>query len=266
MKTLFIILTLLVSSLASVFAGNDKESVIILEGKYQQRNIYIAQAIGSEGFGFCAFEIRVNGSLVTDGINSSAFEIDLSPFNFKLGDQILIEIRHKSGCTPKILNPGGLKPKPTFNTIDIKIDKNQILEWITEDEYGSLPFIIQQYKWNKWVNLGEVQGEGMPSIANYAFYVDLTSGLNKFRVVQIDQAGSIKKSKSVELESTEPALTQTYNKKSKKVIFSSDTGYEIHNKYGELIAKGFGSEANVKDLVSDNYWLSFDNTTVALKK
>ena len=249
--------------------GNEEnESVIILEGKYQQKNIYVAQAIGQEGIGFCAYEIRVNGKLVTDGINSTAFEIDLSTFQFDLGDDIVIEIRHKNGCVPKILNPGGLKPKPSFNTIDIKIDENQVLEWITEEEYGSLPFIVQQYKWNKWVDIGQVKGSGTPTISNYAFHVNFTSGINKYRVIQKDQTGRIKKSNSVQFEADIPKLSHTYIKKRKErtIVFSAGTGYEIHNKYGVLVAKGFGTEVDVKSLVEDNYWLSFDNTTVSFKK
>ncbi len=244
----------------------EKDGVIILEGKYQHRNIFIAQALGSEGIGFCAYEIRVNGNLITDEINSSAFEIDLSPFNFKIGEDIVIEIRHKMGCAPKVLNPGGLKPQPTFETVDISIDEAQILQWITENETGSLPFIIQQYKWNKWINVGEVQGDGTPDISNYAFHVDFTSGMNKFRVIQVDQAGKLKTSDFVEIESNKPKLTFTYTRNKQELVFSDETGYEIHDKYGDLMMKGFGSSVDVSGLSKDNYWISFDNSTDSFVK
>lgn len=263
-----IIVSLLCSLSFQVFGGptpksseEEKDGVIILEGKYQHRNIFIAQALGSEGIGFCAYEIRVNGNLITDEINSSAFEIDLAPYNFEVGEDIIIEIRHKMGCAPKVLNPGGLKPQPTFETVDITIDEAQILQWITENETGSLPFVVQQYKWNKWINVGEVQGNGTPDISNYAFHVDFTSGMNKFRVVQFDQAGKIKKSDDVQIESNKPELTFTYNRKKQEVVFSDETGYEIHDKYGDLMMKGFASSLDVSTLSKDNYWLSFDNTT-----
>lgn len=244
----------------------EKDGVIILEGKYQHRNIFIAQALGAEGIGFCAYEIRVNGNLITDEINSSAFEIDLAPFNFEVGQDIVIEIKHKTGCAPKVLNPGGLKPIPTFETVDISIDESQILQWITENETGSLPFTVQQYKWNKWINVGEVQGDGTPDISNYAFHVDFTSGRNKFRVVQFDQAGKVKTSDFVEIESSKPALTFTYAKNKQTIVFSDETGYEIHDKYGDLMMKGFGSIVNVDGLSKDSYWLSFDNTTDSFDK
>ena len=83
----------------------DREGIIILEGKYQNKNIFVSNAFGGQGFGYCTYEIRVNGDLVTEDINSSAFEIDLNNFKFELGDAVIIEIRHKSGCTPKVINP-----------------------------------------------------------------------------------------------------------------------------------------------------------------
>jgi hypothetical protein len=267
LKSIFHIL-LLVLIPTIFFAGriDDKEGIIILEGKYQQRNIFIAQALGAEGFGFCAYEIRVNGKIIIDEINSSAFEIDLSSYNFELGEDIIIEIKHKSGCAPKVLNPGGLKPKPTFETVDIRINEDQILEWITENETGSLPFIVQQYKWNKWIDIGQVQGTGKVAVSNYAFHVDFTSNMNKFRVIQVDQDGKLKKSTTVEIESTKPKLTYTYTKSKQEILFSNETGFEVHNKYGDLVLKGYSSSVDVSSLVKDEYWISFDSTTESFSK
>src|ERR1039457_5234674 len=85
--------------------------VLVVEGKYQQKNLYIQNGFSSNGVGFCAFQVKVNGQITTDEVNSSAFEIDFSTFKFKVGDKITVEIEHKDGCIPKILNPEALKPK-----------------------------------------------------------------------------------------------------------------------------------------------------------
>ena len=53
--------------------------VIILEGNYQGKNLYIQNPFGSNGVGFCVSEVKVNGNITTDEINSSAFEIDMKP-------------------------------------------------------------------------------------------------------------------------------------------------------------------------------------------
>lgn len=243
-----------------------KEGVIIIEGKYQERNIYIANAFGASGIGFCTFEVRVNGDLVLDEINSSAFEIDLALFNFKLGDDVIIEIRHKNGCSPKVLNPGSLKPSPTFETVDIKVREDGFLEWITKNEQGSLPYIVQQYKWNKWVDIGVVQGNGSSALNNYAFFVEFNSGVNKFRVIQLDQTGKIKKSISTEIESTKPPLSFVFNRKTKDIVFSGETNFEIHDEFGNLVKKGFGTSTNLSSISNGLYWLSYDNITESFEK
>lgn len=243
-----------------------KEGVIIIEGKYQERNIYIANAFGTSGIGFCTYEVRVNGDLVLDEINSSAFEIDLTSFNFKLGDDVIIEIRHKNGCSPKVLNPGSLKPAPTFETVDIKVRDDGFLEWITKNEQGSLPYIVQQYKWNKWVDIGVVHGNGSSALNNYAFFVDFNSGINKFRVIQLDQTGKIKKSTSTEIESSKPQLSFVFNRKTKDLVFSGETNFEIHDEYGNLVKKGYGSSTNISSITNGLYWLSYDNITESFEK
>lgn len=245
--------------------SEDRDGIIVLEGKYQNRNIYITNAISELGVGFCAYEIRVNGELITDEINSSAFEIDLSHYELKTGDDVLIEIRHKSGCTPKVINPGGLKPTPTFETKEITLSEDGFLEWITEGEFGSLPYTIEQYKWNKWVPIGEVQGKGSPGINNYAFHVDFVSGENKIRVVQYGDLKT-KKSKSVTYIADKPAPTFIYNKKTQMVVFSEETSYEVFDKYGRLLKRGYGDELDVAELPKDEYWLSFDNLSEKLVK
>jgi hypothetical protein len=245
---------------------NTKEGVIIVEGKYQDRNVYIANGWAQSGIGFCAYEVRVNGNLIIDEVNSSAFEVDLSIFNLKLGDDVIIEIRHKSGCAPKVLNPGSLKPTPTFETVDIKVSANGLLEWITKNEAGSLPYVVQQYKWNKWIEIGQVQGVGTPSTNSYAFLVDFNSGNNKFRVIQFDQTGKMKKSISTEIIAEKPAVNFVYNKKSKEVVFSSETIFEIHDEYGNLVMKGFGTSSKIHNLPNALYWLSYDNITESFEK
>ena len=73
-----------------------KSSVLVVEGKFQNKNIYIQNAFGTNGVGFCATEIKVNGKITTDEINSSAFEIDLASMNIKPGQKVTIEIIHKN--------------------------------------------------------------------------------------------------------------------------------------------------------------------------
>ena len=89
--------------------GTPDGSKMVLKGVYTGRNIYVQNPFSDLG-GFCvAFAPVVNGSVTTRLIHSSAFEIDLEPYHFKIGDPVEIVITHDSGCEPKVLNPEALK-------------------------------------------------------------------------------------------------------------------------------------------------------------
>lgn len=242
------------------------QEIIILEGKYQNRNVFVSNSPTTNGIGFCSFEVRVNGSLVTDEVNTRAYEVDLSVFELSINDAVIIEIKHKKGCVPKVLNPQALQAKPTFNSKGISVSKDGVLTWSTTDEHGILPFYIQQYKWNKWVDVGEVKGTGEASLNTYTYQVDFVYGENKFRVVQKIDTQRFRKTKSVTIDSERPKLNFVYNKKNKKVIFSNTTAFEIHDKFGQLVMRGYNSQADVTNLTKDDYYISFDNVTEVLAK
>ncbi len=249
-------LFLLLAGAVSATAGS-----IVLEGKYQQKNIFVVNAIGSDGVGFCVYEVTVNGEVTSDEVNSKAFEIDLSIYGFKLGDELVIVIKHKDGCEPRVLNPGALEPRPTFETTTIKVDGNGMLSWETLNEQGKLPYIIQQYKWNKWVNVGEVMGKGTSTKNVYQFQTTPISGTNKFRVVQKGQEGGNRVSPSADYLSSKSAVTFTYEKKSQQLTFTEDTNYELYNEYGQIVRRGFGTGIDLSTFPKGFYYISFDSLT-----
>lgn len=256
MRRLLTALVFLLFGGVSAFAGS-----IALEGHYQQRNIYVINTVASEGVGFCVYEVTVNGQISTDEINSQAFEVDLSIYGFKLGDAVSVIIKHKDGCTPRILNPGALESQPTFECSKIECSQQGLLSWETTNEVGKLPYLVQQFKWNKWVNIGEVMGSGTSVKNNYQFQVILTSGLNKFRVVQKSYEGNLRKSPTAELNSTVVAPNYSVNKKNSTVDFTAETSFELFNAYGQILKKGYGNSISTSGMAKGEYYLSFDNKT-----
>lgn len=245
---------------------NAFSEVLTLEGQYQNKNVYVSNTVASSGVGFCAYEIRVNGMITTDEVNSSAFEIDLTVLGIKTGDPVIIQIFHRDGCAPKVLNPTVLKPMPTFETLDIKVSASGLLEWTTQNESGELPYIVEQYKWNKWIKVGEVQGIGTPDKHTYQFQLILTSGVNKFRVTQRGNLGKVLHSPPVELITNLEKVNFNYIAEQDKVFFSKETHYEVYDKYGQARVKGFGKEANLATLKSDEYYICFDNSVETINK
>lgn len=248
------------------FAMHLNAGTIVMEGKYQQKNIFVINAVAPEGVGFCVYEVKVNGEITSDEINSQAFEVDLSIYGLKLGDDVVVVINYKDGCEPKVLNPGALEPKPTFETESIDITDDGMLMWKTVNEQGRLPFIVQQYKWNKWVSVGEVMGKGTSTKNEYTFQTTPVSGINKYRVIQKTYEGRNRTSPNVEYTSTKEPVTFSYDRKSKALIFSSETNYELYNVYGQIIKRGFGNEADLSNLPKGDYYISYDSVTDKFEK
>lgn len=240
--------------------------VLTLEGQYQNKNLYVSNAVSSSGIGYCAYEVRVNGELTTDEVNSSAFEIDLSQLNLNPGEAVTVQIKHKEGCAPKVLNPTVLKPQATFQIQDINIADDGLLTWTATEESGSLPYNVEVYKWNKWVKVGEVQGEGTPQKNSYSFKITPISGENKVRVTQKGTLGKVAQSKSVAMVSQTEKPTWTYEAEKNKIVLSKETAFEIYDKYGQARIKGFGTLIDLSSLAADEYFLCYDSSVESFHK
>lgn len=248
------------------FSNFASSNVIELEGIFQGKNLYVMNPFSSSGVGFCIYEVNVNGQVTTDEINSSAFEIDLSIYQFKLGDKLEVVIKHKENCKPKVLNPEVLKPKSTFKTVSINVDPNGTLMWKTSGEAGELPYEVQQYRWNKWITVGEVQGKGTPGTHTYKHKVKPHSGNNKFRVRQTDYTKKHNYSKEANFKSRKPPVSFEPKKPKEKITFSGETMYEIYDYYGNIVKKGYGKEVDVSNLKDGDYFLNYDNKMDTFKK
>lgn len=232
---------------------------LVLDGIYQGKDLYIKNPFSGNGVGFCVFEVYVNGDLTRDEINSSAFAIDFNILNIKVGDPIEVILKHKKGCTPLILNPESIKPHSTFQAADVKVNGN-ILSWTTTKESGSLPFIVEQFRWNKWVKVGEVEGIGTSESHSYKFQLAPYSGENKVRVKQIDYSNEPRYSEAVTYDPKVSKVSFTPNKVDDTITFSSNTSYEVFDLYGVLVKTGYGKTVDVSNLSKGDYYLNYDSS------
>lgn len=263
MKLFYLLITL---NCAVFTMGFSQSETTILEGNYQGKNLYVQNPTASSGVGYCVTEVFVNGNRTLDETNSNAFEIDFKPHKLALGEKVEIKIKHKENCGPKVLNAEVLKPKSTFEIISMSIDKEGTLKWSTKLEVGKLPFVVEQFKWNKWVKVAEIEGLGTPHTNNYSIKTAPHAGKNTFRIRQTDYTGQIRTSKPLEFISTATDIVFTPAKVSKNIHFSADdkeieTMYEIYDQYGNIIKRGYGSNVDVSTLVKGGYFLNYDNKT-----
>lgn len=236
-----------------------------LEGHYQGKSLFVQNPEDEDGFGFCVTKVTVNGNPIVESVQKPAFEIGFEDLNLKIGDPVFIVLEHGPGCMPKVLNPEVLLPKSTFEIQSMTATETGELVWKTTKEAGKLTFVVEQYRWNKWVVVGEVNGKGTPGLNEYTFKITPHSGENKVRVIQVDHSGKKRVSEAVSFINTSLKEPNFFPKKVKDVIkFSAqgitiETRYEIFDAYGNIVKKGIASEVDCSSLRKGAYYINYDN-------
>ena len=251
----------------TVIVGNSffSHADLSFEGHYQGKSLFVQNPEDEDGFGFCVTKVTVNGNPIIESVQKAAFEIGFEDMGLKMGDPVFIVLEHGTGCTPKVLNPEVLLPKSTFEIQSMTVSQAGDLEWKTTKEAGKLRFVVEQYRWSKWVVVGEVDGKGTPELNEYAFKVTPHSGVNKVRVIQIDHSGKKRVSEAVTFTNSSIKEPNFFPKKVKDVIqftaqgVTIETRYEIFDAYGNIVKKGIASEVDCSNLRKGAYYINYDN-------
>jgi hypothetical protein len=251
-------LTLLFCLSASALA-----EVIIISGIYQGKDLYVRNPLTADSAGYCVYEVLVNGVVTADQLNSASFAVDLAIWKLNPGDALEIVLRCKENCEVKVLNPEVIYPNSTFEITSLTVSATGGMEWTTEKESAPLTFVIEQFRWNKWNKVGEIKGKGIIESTRYNYSVNLHSGLNTFRVYQMDYKGQ-HTSDEYKIESTTPEVKIKSLKVSNAIEFSSITDYEIVSEFGTLITSGRGSSVDSSKYVKGKYYVNYDNKVGAI--
>ena len=252
MKTLLLAVALVLTSII----GNAE--VVVISGIYQGKDLYVKNPLTTSGIGFCIFEVLVNGQITSDEVNSPAFAVDLKVWSLKQGDPVEIVLRCKENCEVKVINPEVIYPNSTYEVASMNITPDGLLTWNTSKESSSIPYMIEQFRWNRWVKIGEVLGLGSPSENHYTFQASLHSGLNTFRLYQLDFKGQ-RISQELKVESRTPVVTITSSKITNVLGFSAETDFEIYSEYGALVKTGRASNVDTSKFYKGKYYVSYDS-------
>ncbi len=238
--------------------------LLSLEGTYQEKNLLVNNPPMADGFGFCISKVLVNGEILPAVIQTSHFEIDFQLLHLKKGDEVFVVLEHAAGCEPRFLNPIILLPKSTFDCTQITARKDGNLTWTTTNEQAILDFSIEQFKWGRWVEVGQVKGKGTKGTNTYQFQLTPHSGKNTIRVSQTDSSGKPRVSKSTSFVSSIPAVTFSPTKVRSTITFKAKnqavkTKYEIYDAYGNLLKTGYSTTVDCGNIVSGVYFINYDN-------
>jgi len=232
--------------------------MLVVEGAYEGKNIYVQNPYTSKGDSFCVSKVLVNGKEI--GLEpATAFEINLDSMNLKMGDPVKLEIVHKNNCKPKIIYNYDHYPKVTYTLASINLDSTGNLTWTTIKEKGKLPFVVEQFIWNKWIKVGEVDGKGGNDTNKYYFKAFLISGENRLRIKQVDNKGSHPSKPVIYISKKKQVVMKTHHI-SKTMELSDETFYEIYDQYGNIVKKGFGKSIDCSSLLRGVYYFNFDST------
>jgi hypothetical protein len=231
--------------------------VVIVKGYYQGKNVYVQNVPLSSGMGFCIYEVLINERPGSDEVNSASFEIDLGIWYLKLGDPVNLTFRTKERCDVRIVNPDAIYPSSTFELKDMVCNEQGLLSWTTRKEILPIDYVVEQFKWNKWVVAGSIKGKGLDS-STYELSVRLTSGQNIFRLYQLDYKGQ-RMAPEFKYINPAPPVEIVKTQFSKTLDFSRETGYELYSEFGSLIRNGYGKSIDTAILPSGSYYLSYDN-------
>jgi hypothetical protein len=237
-----------------------------LSGIYQGEDLYVVNEVGDDGVGFCCYEVRVNGMVTTDEVNSHAFEIDLDALDLGIGRNIIVQLAHRQGCRPRILNMDAMRPEANFNLQSITVDDPGKLAWKVSNEAGALPYSVQQYKWGRWVEVDRVYGIGMEEMYIYSTQVRHIPGLNRYRVVQTDLDGGRVESRETSFIREAEAVTFAYERKSQELRFSEMTHFEVIDAYGTTVVRGENNIIDLRLVPKGTYFLNYGNQNAEFKK
>jgi hypothetical protein len=250
-------------ALFNFFSASALAEVIIISGIYQGKDLYVKNPMTTDSSGYCVFEVLVNGQVTADQLNSASFAVDLAIWKLNPGEALEIVLRCKENCEVKILNPEVIYPNSTFEITSLSISATGGMEWTTEKETSPIAFIIEQFHWNKWSKVGEIKGQGKPESCRYNFPVNLHSGMNTFRIYQMDYKGQ-HTSEEYKIESPVPEIKIKSLKVSNSIEFSGITDYEIVSEFGTLITSGRGSSVDASKYSKGKYYVNYDNKVGAI--
>lgn len=262
MKKLLVIIAVSIIYSATVFS----QDTIVVQGHYYGKNLYVINPTNKTDSSFCVKKVLVNNQPTKDELKSNSFEVDFSLLNIAIGKEVKILIIHDKACNPKVINKEVLQPQSTFAFVNAKIDKTGKIIWTVKGDLYS-PFTVEQYRWKKWISLGDVDLTDTVKKNTYEYETKPHFGPNQFRVSHTDVKGIAVYSKIIKYRN--PAIKEVMlasTKVTDEITFTGETAYELFDEKGTFIMDGFGTTINLSDLSKGKYWVNYDNKTELITK
>ena len=237
---------------------------IMFSGKYYETNLYIFNPSVADSFS--VYMVVVNQDSIYDELLSNAVEVDFQLLGIEPEGDVQVIIYFDSLYPPLVVNPEVLYSSTKFKFSKPRI-KKEVLSWRVYGDVSDYPFIVQQFRWNMWREVAEV--DPLDTIENNLYSVQIFphSGINTFRLKAINIQGEVVYSKEATYRPPwiKPVYIKSYKVKD-ELEFTSETEYEIYDEDGKLLTKGVERYVDISAFPPGEYWVNYDNRSEKIKK
>ena len=140
-----------------------------------------------------------------------------------------------------------------WRVTDLKANTNGVLSWKSINEPDTASITIQQFRWNKWVKVGQIKGKG-EAANEYEFRITTHSGENEFRVGYSELNLYCE---SVRIRPQPEGLQFRPTRAKDSIWFTEICNYEIHDAYGRRVMKGRAKNIHIKMLKKGVYYINY---------
>lgn len=245
----------------SVFAINLFSAEVEFSGTFYEQNAYIKNP--TLGSGFCINEVLINGTKAKADLNTGVVVVDFVANGLKFCDKFDLIVKYAGDDKPELINPKAFVSSSTFELVSAKIEPSAEaydLVLTIKGEAAPLPFYIEHYRGDKWVNSGVFQGKGGSAEKTYTIPFPGLVGENRIRVYQVDNDGMKEREKEVTVMS--PKTSAVVVKKiisGKEIIFSGVTEYKVVDELGNTKLHGMSNVVNISSLDKGKYFLVYED-------
>ena len=162
---------------------------------------------------------------------------------------------------------GQTKPIPII--ISCAIEKgDSLICWKAKEDDAKVVYVLQQFRWNKWVDWDSLQSNNTGDTAAYSLNISkyYHSNVNIFRINPKSKGKVLMNSQKVtHVEKDYGELLKriafTQHNSPVDVTFEHNTWYEVYDKFGNIVRHGYGLSFSRRGLQGDVYYVNYDNKT-----
>ncbi|SMG48764.1 hypothetical protein SAMN05661096_03516 [Marivirga sericea] len=256
-KKLFLIV--LFANISFSLIGKDS----YFRGFYHGENIFVRNPYLGQDAGFCIEQIYLNGKLLVENPEISAFEIDME--SLELDTRVVIRIVHQNDCQPELANPEVIEADLKFSWLKIYVDENQII-WITTKEAEEGFYIVEKQMDDDWMPLDTVKTKGGIFINQHSVELDHLKGDNLYRVQYHDPKLDVNYSESFNFYSDKEEISHAIDEDKWIIEFTQEVSYLLYNDNSRIIKRNKGVSCDISKLPKGQYMVKYDNKEVYFQK